>query len=44
MTTQPVLAADIIRLSICAMFVIMTMAFAAVPRRLSNHPGKANGD
>jgi hypothetical protein len=43
MTRQPELAADIIRLSICAMFLMMTMALVAIPRRLSNHQGKPHG-
>jgi hypothetical protein len=44
MTTQPALAADIVRLSIGAMFLIMTMAFVAIPRRLSTPLGKQNAD
>jgi hypothetical protein len=44
MTTQPALAADLIHLFFAAQFLIMTMVFLAVPRRLSNHPGKPNAD
>jgi hypothetical protein len=44
MTTQPSLAADLIHLFFAALFLIMTMAFLAIPRGLSTTPGKPDAD